>query len=105
MSRTVTYLRNGATVELQATPGRTSFESQDDSGFLTRFESRDWLVNAEDLVIDDVQTTPRDGDRIQEVVDGETYTYALMTIPGQQAWRWCDAYRKSIRIHTKQVSA
>jgi len=48
----VWFERDGRRVGLQATVGRTQFESTDQYGHVLRSESRDFLVRAADLVLD-----------------------------------------------------
>ena len=55
-SRTVTYERGALQVEVHATIGRTIFEVDDGFGVLEKFEARDYLVRAADLVLGDPST-------------------------------------------------
>jgi hypothetical protein len=100
---TVEYVRGSQSVELPATIGKTTFELDDGYGVLVRHESRDFLVLAADLVLGDAPTIPQRGDRIREVQGEMVYVYEV-TAPGKEpCWRWSDAYRKTLRIHTKQI--
>jgi len=99
----VTYVRGHEAVELQATVGRTIFEQRDDYGVLERVESRDFLVRAEDLVVGGDRTLPERGDRIREEQDGKVYVYEVMAPGREPHYRFSDPYRKTLRIHTKQV--
>lgn len=104
MSQTVTYIRGAASIELNATLGRSEFEEDDDSGTILRHEARDFLIRPEDLVIGGTETKPQVGDRIQ-AVDGETtLTFEVLSPGGQPPWRYCDSHRKTMRIHTKLIS-
>jgi hypothetical protein len=112
-SRTVTYTRpqgfvtpggNEDTIEdLPVTVGRTEFEQVDGYGVLQRTESRDYLVNAADFVLNQPQPLPQAGDRITEVVDGTTYTYEVMAPGGEPPWRYSDPQKVRLRIHTKHI--
>lgn len=51
MTVEVEYQRDENALTLQATIGRTIFETTDDYGVLEKVESRDFLVRAEDLVL------------------------------------------------------
>ena len=82
LARTVTYIRGPSSVELQATAGRTSFEVVDENGILQEHESRDWLVRAEDLVLDGLKIKPRPGDVVSETLGGVTHKYTVMS-PGE----------------------
>jgi len=100
---TVTYVRGAATVVLPATIGRTVFEQQGQYGVLERTESRDFLVRAEDLVLEGIVTLPERGDRVRETDGGKVFVYEVMA-PGQEPhFGYSDPYRRTLRIHTKQV--
>ncbi len=99
LSKTVTYCRGEASVDVQAAIGTTVFEVDDGYGVVERFESRDFLVTGADLTLG----LPQPGDTIRETQDGRVYVYQVMA-PGQEpCWRYSDPYRTALRIHTKQV--
>lgn len=100
---TVTYRRGADGVTLSATIGRTVFEVDDGFGVLQKFESRDFLVLADELVLGGSPVLPEAGDRIEEVAGATTYVYEVMAPGKEPAWRYSDAYRRTLRIHTKQV--
>lgn len=100
MSRTVSYARGEASAEVLATVGRTTFDVADDYGVVQHWESRDYLVLAEDLADFGL---PERGDQIIEVVGGQTLVYEVMAPGGETPWRWSDPYHRTLRIHTKQV--
>ena len=102
-SNAIVYRRGNETVSLVAVIGRTLFEVDDGFGILTNVESRDFLVRAADLVLDLSPTLPERGDRIEETVGTTTFVYEVMA-PGKEPHvRYSDPYRKTLRIHTKQV--
>ena len=100
MSRAVTYSRGGDSVALSATVGRSSFDVDDGHGML-RFESRDYIVRMDALVIGGVTTLPRRGDRITESTAAGDVAYEVVAVAGSPEWRPCDSARVLIRIHTK----
>lgn len=100
-SKTVTYRRRQLSVSLSATIGRTTFETADDFGVVQQTESRDFIVEAADLILDGEQTLPMRGDLIEETVAGETHVYETLPLPGEQLWRYSDPHRVMLRIHTK----
>ena len=102
-TRTVTYERGVESVSLAATIGRTIFEVDNGHGVLERIESRDFLVLAVDLVIAGSSVLPQRGDRIRETQGVTTYVYEVMSPGKEPQWRWSDPYRKTLRIHTKQI--
>ena len=65
LSRSVTYSRGGDSVAITASVGRSSFDVDDGHGML-RFETRDYIVRMDALVLGGVATLPRRGDRITE---------------------------------------
>lgn len=102
-SRVVAYARGEQSAELPATIGKTTFELDDGYGVLVRHESRDFLVLAADLVLGDAPTLPQRGDRIKETQGATVFVYEV-TAPGKEpCWRYSDSFRKTLRIHTKQV--
>jgi len=104
----VTYRRGAASVELAATVGRTEYEVDTGHGIVERYESRDYLLRAEELVLDGEngeQTTPQTGDRIEEVIGETTVVYAVMAPANEPLWAYADPARLTIRVHTKQVGA
>ena len=102
-SRTVTYERGVDSVDVPAVIGRTVFEIDDDHGAIERFESRDFLVQAADLVLAGIPATPERGDRVRETEGSVTYVYEVMAPAGQPHWKFSDAFRRTFRIHTKHV--
>jgi hypothetical protein len=103
-SRKVRYSRGAKEVEVDATVGKSEFESAAPDGvFVVQVETRDYLIQAADLVLDGTRIVPAIGDRIREEVAGETIVCEVMTPPGQAHFRWCDPAHTTLRIHTKQV--
>lgn len=96
----VTYRRGATELVVPATIGMTTFEQQDSDGIVTRFQSRDFIITAADIA--DLGE-PVVGDEIDEVHSGTQYTNEVMAVAGGPAWRWADAYREAIRVHTKQT--
>ena len=103
LSRAVTYRRRNAAVEVRATPAATSYEADDGYGIVLETQARDYLVAAEDLVLEGERTLPERGDRIEEVqVDG-THVFAVTDLGRERHYRFCDPAGKTLRIHTKHV--
>ena len=103
-ARPVTYCRGEQTVEVQATLGRTVFEIADAYGVVEQSESRDFLIAAADLVLGEAVTLPERGDRIREPQDGKTFVYEVMAPGKEPHYRFSDVYRRTLRIHTRQVA-
>jgi hypothetical protein len=104
LSRTVTYCRGANRVEVAATVGRTVFTIDTETAVQAEFESRDFLVLTADLVLGGVPTLPQAGDQIREPSGGKVFVYAVLAPGDAPAWRYSDPYRKTLRIHTKQVA-
>lgn len=104
LTREITYQRGAQSVMLLATIGRTDFEQLDEFGVLHRAQARDFLVRTADLVLGGTTKLPRAGDRIRETDGVVTYVHEVMAPGGQPPWRYSDAFRRTLRIHTKLVS-
>ena len=103
MSRSVTYCRGETSVEVQATIGKWTFEIDDGTGILERIDSRDFLILTAELVLGGEATLPQRGDRIKETQGEKVYVYEVLAPGREDCWRYSDPYRKTLRIHTKQV--
>ncbi len=103
LSRTVSYLRGGDSVDLPATIGQTTFEQADEYGVIHRTQSRDYLISAADLVLAGKLELPKPGDRIRETDGDQIFLYEVMAPGGEPPWRYSDAHRRTLRIHTKFV--
>lgn len=101
LSTEIVYMRGSGSARIPATVGRTVFEIEDSQGVL-RFESRDFVVSACDLVLGALPVLPQRGDLIEErSCDGTVRTYEV-TAPGrEQEWRYADTARLLVRVHTK----
>jgi len=103
MSRTVSYFRGKDSVDVRAAIGKTVFEVDSGYAVLERIESRDYLVPAADLVLDGEVTLPACGDRVKETDGGKVFVYEVMAPGSEPHFIFSDPYRKTLRIHTKQV--
>ena len=100
---TVQYVRGSRSVEITATIGRTTFEVDNGYGVLVRHQSRDFLALAAELILEGELVLPERGDRIRETQGDTTFVYEVMAPGKEPCWRYSDPYRKSLRIHTKQI--
>jgi hypothetical protein len=105
MTRTVTYQRGAQSVEVAATVGKTVFRLDTGYGVVERHETRDYLVLAEELVLDGQTTLPKAGDRVRETEPHMLFIYEVMAPGNEPCWRYSDPYRRALRIHTKLVHA
>lgn len=99
----VMYRRGAAEVEVLATVGRSTFEVADAHAFATKVQSRDYLIAADDLVLDGTPITPRRGDVIEEPSGDATLVCEVLPFGGEPEWRFTDGHRTTLRIHTKHV--
>ncbi|MDD5699441.1 MAG: hypothetical protein PHH77_12575 [Victivallaceae bacterium] len=95
----VIYRRGGNSAGVPATVGKTVFKVTDDYGRFQYIESRDYLISAADLVLNDAPILPEPGDEIVE--DG--FVYEVMAPNNEPEWRYSDSYRQTLRIHTKYI--
>ena len=102
-SRVVTYARGVQSVDVLATIGKTTFEVDDGYGVLVRHESRDFLVLTADLVLGGESIFPQRGDRIRETQNQQVFVYEVSAPGKEPCWRYSDAFRKTLRIHTNQI--
>ena len=86
--------RNGGSVELTGSVGRTLFRAENEYGVTIRVECRDFLVSAENL-----PNEPQRGDRI--VYAGRVYE--VLAPNGEPVWRWSGSQHVTRRIHTKEI--
>jgi hypothetical protein len=103
--RSVVYRRGSATVTLDATVGQTTEKNAIENGIEVRVRMRDYLIAAQDLVLDGEMAEPKRGDRIEDTEGGVTRTYELMNPgAGEKEWRWSGSTHTRMRVHTKQIS-
>jgi len=103
MSRKVVYQRGATSVEVNATVGRTVFEVDNGFGVRERFESRDYLFAASELILAGNLALPRRGDQIRETAGTTVFIYEVLAPGKEPEWRYSDAYRVTLRIHTKLI--
>ena len=95
--RSVSVSDGSTEVTLTATIGASRFEAVSQSGVSEVWESRDFIVDPDDLAeIGD----PARGWTITDTVDGTEVVYEVRTPPGIPEWRYGDAFRETVRIHT-----
>ncbi len=100
----VTYTRGSDVITITVWPGNTVYRrnTQDNAAIL--FGERDYLIAVADLVISGQPITPKKGDRIAEVIDGQTVTFEVMpAADSEPVWRYSDKTRMLFRVHCKRV--
>ncbi len=104
LTRLVAYQRGANSVDVKATIGRTIFEQADDFGVIQKIESRDFLVLAAELVLSGERVLPKAGDHVREAQGDQVFVYEVMAPGTEPPFRYSDAYRQTLRIHTKHVA-
>lgn len=92
----VVYSRGGVAVTVTATIGRSQFDAANQSGIVETWESRDFIIKAGALPFGE----PLRHDRITETDASGSVIYEVSAPRGVPLWRFGDAYRKTVRIHT-----
>ncbi len=103
-AREVTYRRGTDEVKLIATIGKTLAEQDSGDGLILRMEIRDYLIDTILLRLAGQATLPERGDLIVETEGGLEFTYEVLPIGNQRAWRYSDPFRLKLRIHTRLIS-
>jgi hypothetical protein len=93
--RPVVYRRGDSEASVTCTIGRSQFESQNQSGVIENWESRDYLLPAGDLPFGD----PQRGDLVLEEVGGDVLTYEVSAPRGIPVVHY-DAFRTMARVHS-----
>jgi len=100
----VVYQSAAVSITLRATVGDTQSEAGNLDGLVTRAFTRDYLIDAADLVDGD----PQHGGAQIEPTRGDTITdgnqiYEVLPIDSHGCWRWSDRDNTRRRIHTKWI--
>lgn len=101
----VTYRRGADSLEIEAIPGQTKYESGNTDGLIEQYQMRDYTIEAAALIINGSVVLPEAGDQIVETdSQGNETVYELMSPGGDMpAWRFADHGRTHLRVHTKVV--
>ncbi len=99
----VVYSRDDEEVTVKAIIGRTSFDLESETGAVERVESRDYIIQCDDLILNGVKAKPKRGDKVYEIQGEKKYVYLLLNLGNEPSFRFSDLYRKAYRIHTKLV--
>lgn len=100
----VAYRRGDQSVNVTAVVGTTVFRLTDDVGVVESVQSRDYLVQAADLVLGGSAALPQRGDSIRETHGSTTYVYEVLAPNNEPPFSYSDTGRLLLRIHTKHVA-
>ncbi len=103
LSRTVTYVRGAASVQVAATLGATTYEVADDAGATVEAKATDFIVAADALALGGEQTRPRRGDRIRVPAGAKVLLFEVLDLAGAGHYRPADPFGTALRIHAKQI--
>ena len=93
----VDYEHDGQVCQVAATKGKSNYEGVNADGSQLGDTTVDFLVTAADLPF-----APEPSDLVREM-DGTEYR--VVAAGGDvNGWRWSDDYRRTYRIHTRQVT-
>lgn len=88
----ITYRRGSDEIdELKAKPrgGERLVERSGSAVLLT--DEMEWLIKADELLLDETAIQPMKGDEIDWTIGGETLTFKLLQPAGmEQCWKWAD---------------
>jgi hypothetical protein len=94
-SKPVRFYRGTNYGIVNATVGKSSFESQNESGIIETWESRDFIIRANTLPFGE----PQRADYIVETIDGIDVTYEVTAPHGIPLFHYGDAFRQTVRVH------
>lgn len=102
-SKGIVYVRGANRLSLRVTIGMTAFRQQDQNGVLIVERTRDYFVEAADLVLGGSAVVPARGDHIEETEGATVYIHEVLAPGGEPCWRWSGPDRTTYRIHTKEI--
>lgn len=100
LGRTVTVQRaaGGAPFDATAVGSQASVASLDDDGVAIEYAVYDFIFDATAWGV--AFSEPLAGDTI---TTPDMQVYEVLRDTGVPCWRWCDSYRKRLRVHTKPI--
>lgn len=99
-AETCGYVQGAAeAVSVTAIAYNVEYETQDSEGFKTTFQSKDWLIPADDLA----GVIPRAGDRIRRTVAAETHVYEITPVDANRPAAARDDTEYLWRLHSKLI--
>lgn len=102
--KTVTYRRGLSEFEIAATPAQTKTTIAGDEGIEIAGQVDDWIVSVSEMTLHGERVFPEEGDQIRETHGSQTFVFDVRKGPDGEAWRYTDAYRQTMRIHTVRTA-
>lgn len=102
-SETVTYTRGAESIEVPAVLGRKLLRIADETGIRVEWTDMDFLIGADDLVINGERVEPARGDVVQVADVYDTISFEVRPFGDEPAWRWADPHKSMYRIHAKHI--
>lgn len=102
----IIYSRGDDAVWLDATWGRTEFNvDAGDGSVRVEHSDRDFIVDADCLILGGQLAKPQRGDRITVVNEerGDQDVYEVLAPSGEAVYRPCDSEGRMIRVHGKKL--
>lgn len=100
---TATYLRGTTEIALtEVVRGTKVFRFHDEHGSAKHIETSDFLIETAQLAISGSPIEPRIGDKIQETVGDQVFTYQVASINNEPCFTSRDPGKTQIRIHTQK---
>jgi len=104
LAQTITYTRGNDSVEITAMAAKSTYQVDNGHGIIEEVTLQDFIIDAADLIIDDIEILPQRDDIIEWGVAGVATRFLVCGMPGVPPFQR-DAYRGRLRIHTKEIEA
>ena len=102
LGQAVTYHRGASSVSVTAVPGRSDYEVDTEYG-VERSVTRDFIIEAADLVIGGSVITPQRGDQVKQTVGSDVLVFEVMPPADGVDCYNLDQTGTSCRVHARQV--
>lgn len=103
----VVYRAGSVEIDIDdAVLGASEYDAEDAAGVTVRVEVVDWLIDPDQLEIDDEPFNPQPGHRIEQTIAGTLRRFEVQNLGRDQGcWRWSGPSRNLYRIHTREIPA
>ena len=104
VSQSVVYRRGASFVTLSGTISHQQREVENTAGNITLWENWDLIITAADLILSSSVVLPKRGDTWERTVGSELHVYEVLSLPGEDVYRYSDSHHTMLRIHSKLKS-